>query len=662
LRSHHTDAVKLTHVRQRSGKPTEPGRNLRILRKHFDRVGESDVRALYYLGVEYGNVGDVGNAFRFMKRYVQLAGSFHVCPGWPDEKCLGELTIAQLYQDFGDDEQALLWSDQAKRTKSWSAPYWLAGRQFFALAMAGFEPEYNFRRACHQFQQGWDLNNAETVLFTNPQERPMVHLWWNQALAKLGHLEDAIQSCEDGLRSLPDQPELLANLKQYKTLLARQNIEREADYLVSAGALDEAQRKVIGYAAAGKLELQIVRQKVTAPFVPSPEFTKPPPGPPPFDVTVGPGKLDIVFFIGRGYEPWTPDSIAETGIGGSETMAWEMARRLAKMGHRVRFYGHPKPEELYSCYEGVLWLGEEDFCQGVCDVLISSRRPDAFDAQHNVTATARVLWVHDVHCGDALTFWRAQRIDRILALSEWHRGYLREVYPMIPADKFHVTRNGIDLKRFHDPSDRQTYTRNPHRAIYSSSPDRGLLTALECWPKVRESVPDAELHVFYGFDNWEKSEPDSQHLADVKRLLATTPGVVMHGRVNQRQLAIEMLKSGVWAYPTWFSETSCITAMEAQAAGLRIVTSPIAALNETVKLGVFVHGDWRSPEYMESWTSAVVRAMQKDDAPGNNRDDLMAVARREFCLDKLATDWDAWIRELHSEMQRDVVPKYREAS
>jgi hypothetical protein len=34
-------------------------------------------------------------------------------------------------------------------------------------------------------------------------------------------------------------------------------------------------------------------------------------------------------------------------------------------------------------------------------------------------------------------------------------------------------------------------------ALYTSSPDRGLDFLLELWPRVREQVPDAELHCAY---------------------------------------------------------------------------------------------------------------------------------------------------------------------
>ena len=105
-------------------------------------------------------------------------------------------------------------------------------------------------------------------------------------------------------------------------------------------------------------------------------------------------------------------------------------------------------------------------------------------------------------------------------------------------------------------------------------------------------MPDAALHVFYGRDNWDRTARltgDARMLEKsaewARRLKELAPlGVHDRGMVPGPELAREMLGAGVLLFPTWAwagpgaGETSCISAMMAQAAGLRIVTSPIAAL------------------------------------------------------------------------------------
>ncbi len=206
--------------------------------------------------------------------------------------------------------------------------------------------------------------------------------------------------------------------------------------------------------------------------------------------------------------------------------------------------------------------------------------------------------------------------------------------------------------------------------IYSSSPDRGLLAALQCLPGIRARVPDASLHVYYGFENWEKSDNLDQrtNAQVIKGMLGAYAnfGAVNHGRVSGKVLAREQMKSGLWCYPTWFSETSCLSAMEAQAAGLRIVTSPIAALNETAgpEHAYLVDGDWLSPQYQQEFTERAVACLLHGEVPTEPRMDRTRQqerARRDFGLDELAADWGGMLQRFCAEVERDVVPRYRAA-
>ncbi|MET0795514.1 MAG: hypothetical protein ABW061_28605, partial [Polyangiaceae bacterium] len=64
--------------------------------------------------------------------------------------------------------------------------------------------------------------------------------------------------------------------------------------------------------------------------------------------------LDIVISTGPALEPWNPDTVRAQGIGGSETMAWELSRHLVALGHRVRVFAHCAG--LEGTFEGVEWL------------------------------------------------------------------------------------------------------------------------------------------------------------------------------------------------------------------------------------------------------------------------------------------------------------------
>jgi len=655
-----TDDVRIVHRRQESGKVIEPGRNLRILEAYYKRVGDSDTRQLYYLGLEYANAGDIRKSIEFHKKYVERSG-------WDDEKCLSCLEVAKHYQGFGEYDEAISWALKATTVKEgWGEPYFSLGKSYYFKAQAGGGPDArrNWERAVGFFRLGLSMPPTETILFVNPMERNLeVHKFLNLALNHIGDVQGALESAMAGLRADPEEGGLRGNASLYVEHLAKKTIEEKLNVLLGMGRLSADMAGFVMDAIHGRVQVKStpIRSVPTAPVapaLPSPAVEAPQtPARLVFEQTQNP--LDIVLYVGYGVEPWTPATFSRTGLGGSETMAWEMARRLAAIGNRVRFYGDC--QNMEGTFEGVEFLHYDRFRDVSCDVLVSSRRPHMVDDSFNVRARARICWVHDVTCGDALSHSRALRLDRILCLSQWHRDTFLSAYPFVHPDQVLVTRNGIDLSRFS-----KQVVRNPHRMIFSSSPDRGLQTAMTAMPHIRKRVPDAELHVFYGFKNWEtvaQSSGNHDQLAIIRLLRGMIEegkqhGVHFHDRVDQDRLAHEFLQSGVWGYPTWFTETSCITAMEAQAAGLRIVTSPVAALNETVgPRGRMIPGDWLSPDYLSQYVDAVVDAMQR---PGDqDRADQAAYAAANFGLDSLALDWDAMLHRVISEVERDIVVPYK---
>lgn len=655
----HSQDVVNVHRIERSKKPREPNRNLRILDRYVKGPGRGDVRAWYYLGVEYARRRDFGSAMTILRHYTSRSD-------WSDEKCLGLLEMAQMQLAIGDYEAAIEWALKATATKSWSEPYWVIAHACYELAMKGHDSDYNWNR-CRHFGELGLAQQTETVLFVNPQERHEIQRYLNVAYLATRDYERAAESCRAGLAGLPGDEGLSKNLKACEREIRKRTIQSLLDSHVAGGDLKDESKRIIEDILNGKLKVQLLEAAperandnagvrelgaaddggVAAEVAPI-QRVKP--------VAQGGGALSTLFFSGPALERWSPVTIDERGIGGSETMLWEMARRLAKLGHRVVHYGDCDRAQEGN-YEGVEWKHWEgaEYPREV-DVLISSRRAEFVDA--GIKSKASLLWVHDVHCGPALTRERAAQYTRILALSQWHKSLLHRVYPLLSDGKIVVTRNGIDLSRFDVP----VAVRFPHRAVYSSSPDRGLLTAVECWPRIRRRVPEAQLHIFYGFDNWEatiRATNDDAQWTSVKQLreiIEKTEGVFLRGRVSQRELAKEFLMSGVWAYPTWFSETSCITAMEAQAAGLFAVTSPIAALTETCgDSTAFVDGDWRSEDYKRAWSRAMIDAMTTQ----HDREAVRAGARR-FCLDALAREWDAMLRGLVQQGETSELPKFEE--
>jgi glycosyltransferase involved in cell wall biosynthesis len=353
-----------------------------------------------------------------------------------------------------------------------------------------------------------------------------------------------------------------------------------------------------------------------------------------------PGELytgsEIIIGALNSPEAWNPMDFERQGLGGSETAVIRLGQSFAKQGHRVVTYSTiDKP----GYYDDVCYRPTEHFRPDIeSDMYIAWRSPEAAD--WDIKTKRLVLWLHDTDYGDRLTIERARLFDNFVVLSEWHKEHFQRCYPFVSEHKIVVIGNGVDIERFIPDV---LPTRNPKQVIYSSSPDRGLDIILEhIWPKVIEAVPDAELHTYYGWNNFEKFAKQWPHLAEFQRrckeLIANTTGIIQHGRVDQTTLAEAFMRSSVWLYPTYFTETYCITAVEAQLGGAIPITNHLAALAETVRSGWIIDGDVHDPEVQEQYVKAVITALQTpmDKRPEHDQVKINAPA---LSWDDIAASW-----------------------
>lgn len=296
-------------------------------------------------------------------------------------------------------------------------------------------------------------------------------------------------------------------------------------------------------------------------------------------------KSEVAIYIGPGWEEWAPSDIETKGLGGSETAACRLAEALQDFDCRVTVYGEVQPGAIGQ----IVYRPHGAFDPTEYrDLLIVSRNPMIFDRKIN--AAHKLLWMHDVDCGALLNEARMKQINRVMCLSDWHRLHLLETYPFLAADDLYITRNGIEPAYFSPYEDGKLIERNPHRAIYTSSPDRGLDLLLEWWPRVRERIPDAELVYAYAsvYDAVASKDRRISAFRDHVRFLASqAEGTTNLGSLSQPMVAKEMMKSGVWVAPSYstpanqaFHETFCIGAVEAAAAGCYRVMSAWGALLE----------------------------------------------------------------------------------
>ncbi|MBF0334700.1 MAG: glycosyltransferase [Alphaproteobacteria bacterium] len=347
-----------------------------------------------------------------------------------------------------------------------------------------------------------------------------------------------------------------------------------------------------------------------------------------------------------GFE-WGPP-MAARGIPGTEEAIIYLSRALAAQGADVAVVTRCGPHA--GRHDGVEWIDSAEWQGDSPDVAVIT---DPADERLFGPGTRLYLWLH-VDLVESAILPRLERLRRIMPLSRFSRGR----YPSVPDDKVFVTRNGIIPEQFD-----QTVERHPFTIAYGSDYDRGLLAVLELWREIRRHLPEARLRVFYGWQVYDEKiatmrRNGDPNLADweaqkrrIEELMGQD-GVTHLGRLGHDAVAREFLHAAVWAYPCQFPETSCITAMKAQAGGAVPVIIPVAALAETVLLGLRTtrvpatirHID---AETLREWGGLLVGILKDQPQLDRVRPVMMALARERF-------DWRGVAREWHDQFRASL--------
>ncbi|MBF0375316.1 MAG: hypothetical protein HQL39_18120 [Alphaproteobacteria bacterium] len=336
---------------------------------------------------------------------------------------------------------------------------------------------------------------------------------------------------------------------------------------------------------------------------------------------------------------WGP-ATAEGGLPGTEEAILYLSTELATAGLDVSVVTGCGP--MAGRHGGVLWIDQAGFAGAEPDVAVITEPGAA--ALFGERARIR-LWLHIDH-PPAAVMAVLDRLSKIMPLSQ----FSRSLYPAVPDDKVFVTRNGIVPEQFEQDVERQPFT-----LCYGSDYDRGLLIILELWPQIREVVPEARLRVFYGWQVYDSKVEalragGAPELADWLQLkdrlltLMAQDGVTHLGRIGHREVAAEFLRAEVWAYPCQFPETSCITAMKAQAGGAIPVVVPVAALAETVVFGVRttrLPADIRRIDraLLGEYGNLLVSVLRDRGHQEEWRPRMTEFARRHFAWRSVAREW-----------------------
>lgn len=198
-----------------------------------------------------------------------------------------------------------------------------------------------------------------------------------------------------------------------------------------------------------------------------------------------------------------------------------------------------------------------------------------------------------------------------------------------------------------------------NKLFWGSSYDRGLDVLLPMWPEIKEKYPPAQLHICYGWDLFDvaaKGNVERQNWKKRMQELMKQPGIFHHGRVGQKRLAEIRQSCGIWAYPTYFTEINCITALQAQADGLVPVTMTLAALDETVQSGIKING--KIQDNREEFLNALLSLMGNKKRWKSESKKAQKFAK-SFTWSNIANQWEEEFKQSFNPKVSIITPTIR---
>ncbi len=297
-------------------------------------------------------------------------------------------------------------------------------------------------------------------------------------------------------------------------------------------------------------------------------------------------KIGFINFAPLVYNVTTP---YKKPLGGTESAMCYLAGELAKRGNKVILYGRFKDSfnlngVIHKPQDELANLKNEDL-----DFLVNQTCVDVLPELKKLAKekTKIILWEQVTHnqpaAGGLLESKIRDSADAFVFVSQWQMNCFLEKFN-INKSKCAVIKNAIS-PAFEDlfSKDEKILKHKKPILAYTSTPFRGLEPLLVMFPEIKRQVPEAILKVYSSMDVYQKSDEEKKQYQYLYYACMNTKGVEYIGSISQTKLSQELKSVLLLTYPAIWAETSCISVMEAMAAGCKVVTTALAALPETAE-------------------------------------------------------------------------------
>lgn len=196
------------------------------------------------------------------------------------------------------------------------------------------------------------------------------------------------------------------------------------------------------------------------------------------------------------------------------------------------------------------------------------------------TDRKNILWLHDLWQDPEVSHLRDARSLGKFTKLVFVSHYQQATYNIglgVPYSAGIVMQNAIDSFPQHTKPDA---TDGRVNLIYHTTPHRGLELLIPSFIELTKYFPNIHLDVYSSFKayGWEERDKPYQELFDICR---EHPQISYHGFQPNSVVRTALEKAHIFAYPSIWTETSCIAMIEAMSAGCDVVCPSSGALPET---------------------------------------------------------------------------------
>jgi glycosyltransferase involved in cell wall biosynthesis len=263
-----------------------------------------------------------------------------------------------------------------------------------------------------------------------------------------------------------------------------------------------------------------------------------------------------------------------------------------------------------------------------------------------------ILWQKNSYDQPNLAPWFAdknnhKKYDWYVFNSHWNYEKFRYFFD-VPTDRCVVIKNGIN----NFPA-RKVYKKGqPIKILHHNTPWRGLNVLLRAMQEIKD--PNITLDVYsstqvYGDSFKQQNDNQFKPLYEQAKQL---PNVNYIGYETNEYILKHITDYDLYVYPSTFEETSCVSAMEALAAGVHVITNNYGALYETcAEWPVYVNYTDNYEQMAIATASAITTASQylHESFIQEHLDEQQKFYKRFYNWNKKGMEWRNFLTGVLSE-------------